>query len=163
MKRFSGPPWTPSAWPRRSQGSDIGVSTSPKGGSNGPRELARIHRREPVDPAWIPLDEHLAFYHPEDRERVRWHLDEAVAGVGAFARDDYEHRSRIIRPGGECRVVTERGIVERDPTGAIRAISGICLDVTELARSDQHLRETTNLLRIHPGKHRRGPRHGRHG
>ena len=120
----------------------------PEGRVEWSEGMARIHRREPVDPAWIPLDEHLAFYHPEDRERVRWHLDEAVAGVGAFARDDYEHRSRIIRPGGECRVVTEWGIVERDPTGAIRAISGICLDVTELARSDQHLRETTNLLRI---------------
>ncbi|KQO86426.1 hypothetical protein ASF32_07950 [Methylobacterium sp. Leaf91] len=120
----------------------------PEGRVEWSEGMARIHGRAPVDPARIPLDEHLAFYHPEDRERVRWHLDEAVAGVGAFARDDYEHRSRIIRPGGECRVVTERGIVERDPTGAIRAISGICLDVTELARSDQHLRETTNLLRI---------------
>ncbi|KQO54713.1 EAL domain-containing protein [Methylobacterium sp. Leaf85] len=110
--------------------------------------MARIHGRAPADLARIPLDDHLAFYHPQDRERVRWHLDDTVAGSGAFARDTYEHRSRIVRPGGECRVVAERGIVERDPDGSIRAISGICLDVTELARSDQHLRETTDLLRV---------------
>ncbi|MCJ2129996.1 EAL domain-containing protein [Methylobacterium sp. E-045] len=110
--------------------------------------MARIHGRAPADPARLPLDEHLAFYHPQDRERVRWHLDDVATGSGAFARDDYQHRSRIIRPDGDCRVVAERGIVERDPAGVIRAISGICLDVTELARSDQHLRETTDLLRV---------------
>ncbi|KQP06883.1 EAL domain-containing protein [Methylobacterium sp. Leaf93] len=110
--------------------------------------MARIHGRAPADLTRIPLDDHLGFYHPQDRERVRWHLDDTVAGSGAFARDTYEHRSRIVRPGGECRVVAERGIVERDPDGGIRAISGICLDVTELARSDQHLRETTDLLRV---------------
>ncbi|WP_019905524.1 EAL domain-containing protein [Methylobacterium sp. 77] len=110
--------------------------------------MARVYGRAPADLSRIPLDEHLTFYHPQDRDRVRWHLDDAVAVSGAFARDDYEHRSRILRPGGECRTVAERGIIERDASGAVRAISGICLDVTELARSDQHLRETTDLLRI---------------
>ncbi|MFD1300207.1 EAL domain-containing protein [Methylobacterium marchantiae] len=110
--------------------------------------MTRIYGRRPADIARVPLDELLAFYHPQDRDRVRWHLDDAVSGSGAFTRDDYEHRSRIIRPGGECRTVAERGIIERDSAGAVCAITGICLDVTELARSDQHLRETTDLLRI---------------
>ncbi|WP_426216430.1 PAS domain S-box protein [Methylobacterium sp. NFXW15] len=82
----------------------------------------------------VPLETHCGFYHPEDRDEVRRRIERAVNGRGVLARGGYEHRSRIVRPNGEIRYVSVRGIDERDPAGRLVAIHGICLDVTEQTR-----------------------------
>ncbi len=82
----------------------------------------------------VPLETHCGFYHPDDRDEVRRRIERAVNGRGILARGGYEHRSRIVRPSGEIRHVSVRGIDERDPAGRLVAIHGICLDVTEQTR-----------------------------
>ena len=111
--------------------------------SNG---IARIFGRNEAL-AVLPLDAHIGFYHGDDRARVRQRIDEALAGRGAAEAGGYEHRSRVIRPDGEERVVAVHGIVERDDTGRLTALYGVCLDVTDLARSERQQREAGQLLR----------------
>ncbi len=95
----------------------------------------------------VPVDEHCGFYHPEDRDGVRERIEEALEGRGRLARGGYEHRSRIVRPDGSVRYVSVRGIDERDPGGRLVAIHGICLDITDLARSERARQEADDLLR----------------
>ncbi|MCJ2012277.1 PAS domain S-box protein [Methylobacterium sp. J-076] len=95
----------------------------------------------------VPLDTHCSFYHPEDRDEVRRRIGVALNGRGRLPRGGYEHRSRILRPDGEIRHVSVRGIDERDASGRLVAVCGICLDVTELTRSTRALEETDRLLR----------------
>lgn len=95
----------------------------------------------------VPLDLHCSYYHPEDREEVLRRIVLALDGRGRLPRGGYEHLSRIVRPDGEIRHVSVRGIDERDSAGRLVAIHGICLDVTERARSAKALEETGGLLR----------------
>lgn len=95
----------------------------------------------------MPLDTHCSFYHPEDRDEVRRRILLALDGRGRLARGGYQHRSRVVRPDGEIRHVSVRGIDERDSAGRLVAIHGICLDLTERARSEKALEEAGSLLR----------------
>lgn len=108
--------------------------------------IAAIFGRNAVLEA-MPLDTHCSFYHPEDREEVRRRILLALEGRGRLPRGGYEHRSRVVRPDGEIRQVSVRGIDERDPAGRLVAIHGICLDLTDRARSEKALEEAGGLLR----------------
>ena len=108
--------------------------------------IARIFgRNEALAP--LPLDAHVAFYHADDRARVGHTIDEALAGRGTAEAGGYEHRSRVIRPDGEERVVAVHGIAQHDDGGRLVALYGVCLDVTDLARSERQQREAGDLLR----------------
>ena len=95
----------------------------------------------------LALDEHLGFYHPDDRAAVRARIESAMADRSALPRGGYEHRSRVLRPDGEVRYVTVCGVAERDEAGHIVSLHGVCLDVTDLTRSERELRDTGALLR----------------
>ena len=95
----------------------------------------------------LTLDRHLSFYHPDDCEAVRHRIDDAAAGRGRTEGGGYGHTSRIVRPNGEIRFVSVHGIAERDHQGRVIALYGVCLDVTELSRSEQQQRGTSELLR----------------
>lgn len=67
--------------------------------------------------------------HPADRQRV----EEAVRqSLGAGEPFSLEHR--IIRPGGEDRIVREKAEIVRDETGRIARMVGTVQDVTEAKR-----------------------------
>ncbi|MCJ2141909.1 EAL domain-containing protein [Methylobacterium sp. E-066] len=95
----------------------------------------------------LDLETHLGLYHPDDRAAVRARIEAAMADRSELPRGGYEHRSRVLRPDGEVRYVSVHGVAERDEAGRVLSIHGVCLDVTDLARSEQELRDTGALLR----------------
>ncbi|WP_286159108.1 EAL domain-containing protein [Methylobacterium sp. Leaf456] len=108
--------------------------------------IARIFgRNDALRP--LSIDEHIALYHADDRAGVRRTVEEALAGRGSGETGGYDHRSRVIRPDGEERVVTVHGIAQHDDTGRLVALYGVCLDVTDLARSERQQREAGESLR----------------
>jgi len=94
----------------------------------------------------LPLDEHLAFYHPDERAALRARVERVIAGSDPETRDGYQGQARVIRPDGESRTVMVRGVPQRDANGDVTAIRGIILDVTEHARTQERLREVGEVL-----------------
>ncbi|WP_017941307.1 MULTISPECIES: sensor domain-containing diguanylate cyclase [unclassified Thioalkalivibrio] len=64
--------------------------------------------------------------HPDDRDRIQAEVDAAMAGEGTL---DTIHR--VLRPGGEERVVHERGYVEFAEDGRALRMIGTVQDITE--------------------------------
>jgi len=88
-------------------------------------ELYRIYGLEPRTEA-ITLDVFLGFLHPDDRDRIREHIDGAIKAGGRF-----EYRERIVRRDGSVRVLATIGEVVVDGNGAPLHLLGTCRDVTE--------------------------------
>ncbi|MEM9322907.1 MAG: PAS domain-containing protein [Pseudomonadota bacterium] len=80
----------------------------------------------------------ISFYHPEDLDRVSQHVDRAINEQAPFEFD-----ARLIRPDGEIRHVLSRGEVQTGADGAVTAVFGIFIDVTE-QRQTQELLEESN-------------------
>ncbi|MCJ2099023.1 EAL domain-containing protein [Methylobacterium sp. E-046] len=95
----------------------------------------------------IDLDAYLLLQHPEERETVRRRLDAVMVGTDPETIGGYQRRGRIIRPNGEERVITVRGVPVRDANGLVTAVYGVVLDATEHARVEARLRESNELLR----------------
>lgn len=68
----------------------------------------------------------LAGIHPEDRARVRQALADACTAGAPFA---LEHR--VVRASGEVRTAVLVGELETGPDGAVTALSGLVVDVTD--------------------------------
>ena len=111
-------------------------------------EVYRIHGRSIADgpPA---LEAALACYHPEDR-----HVIGSLAGSALSSGEGYTAELRIIRPGGEERVVRTVGQCEWDSEGKIIGIFGVFQDVTELRDIERRLDALTTrlLLATHAGQ-----------
>jgi len=78
------------------------------------------------------LDAALAMSHPDDRAgaeaRVRRALETGQGWTDGL--------TRIIRPDGELRYVEGRGVCEYDETGAVTALVGAMVDITERKRAE---------------------------
>lgn len=77
--------------------------------------------------------------HPEDRDRVRAALTGPWAGEGLLLHH------RLLRPGGEERVIEVRGRAEAGPDGQPTLRYGTAQDVTGQARAETRERETRRL------------------
>lgn len=104
-------------------------------------ELFRIFG---VDPgSFVPSNDAIhAMIHPEDQERHARLVEQALRGeaVGPF-------ESRIIRPGGEERVVLASGFeVQRDERGQPTFLLGTILDITERKRAEEALSRREAVL-----------------
>ena len=88
--------------------------------------------RQPGRP--FTYEDLIASIHPDDRERVRAAVAEAVAGGG-----DYDVEYRNIWPDGEVHWVLVRGRVARDAAGA--RIAGVSMDITERKLAEEQLRD----------------------
>jgi PAS domain S-box-containing protein len=97
--------------------------------------MTDIVGREPV-PTRVYAEE---IVHPEDRERVRASLEEAVEGQPRFV----EHR--VLRPDGEVRWVQPCGRVIRNGDGAVVRLIGGILDVTSQRKVNERLRDAQKL------------------
>ena len=78
----------------------------------------------------------------DDRERVRDMVSRSLA--------DGEPRAaefRVLRPDGDVRTVSVRGLQEKDDTDTVVALFGFVEDVTERERADETLRESERLFR----------------
>jgi two-component system cell cycle sensor histidine kinase/response regulator CckA len=78
--------------------------------------------------------------HPEDVERVRLGVAEAVAG-----RAPYLLEHRIRRPDGTLRVVREEASLVRDASGRPVRLTGTVFDVTEQRRLEEQLRQAQKM------------------
>lgn len=70
----------------------------------------------------------LQHQHPEDRART------LEALTGASAGQPFTLHSRIVRADGQQRTVMLLGDPQLDPAGAVCAVEGLCVDVTESDR-----------------------------
>jgi PAS domain S-box-containing protein len=78
--------------------------------------------------------------HPEDREFLFRATQEARGGGGP----DVEYR--IVRPGGEVRIVHSQGAVMRDVSGKPRRRFGTVQDITDRKRAEEALRQSQFYL-----------------
>jgi hypothetical protein len=69
---------------------------------------------------------YLGFLHPDDRSRILEALSGACATGGSFAVE-----TRIVRRDGHARDVVLVGEPQLDPYGAVLAVEGMTIDVTE--------------------------------
>jgi diguanylate cyclase (GGDEF)-like protein/PAS domain S-box-containing protein len=117
--------------------------------------MPRVFGRPMPPGGAIPLDAHLAYYHPDDRAGVAARIQAALDGQAPEA-SAYQGRARIVRPDGSLCHVILQGAAERDTEGRLRALFGLVLDVTDLTaaevlRRDQDLRLRTTLENMDQG------------
>lgn len=105
----------------------------------------RMHALHDTDPAQgAPLIEGwIAMVHPDDIERVRRELRQAVRGTHRF-----DTQYRIQRPNGEVRHVRAMAVVSRADDGTARAMIGTNWDITEQHRLTDALFEEKERLHI---------------
>lgn len=85
----------------------------------------------------------LQFIHPDDRESAN-----AIFNEASDNRSDYVVDYRIIRPDGEIRFVREAGIYVEDRKGKTARSIGTLLDLTDLRKTEDVLRENTAALHL---------------
>jgi hypothetical protein len=71
-------------------------------------------------------EEYLRLQHVEDRTRVLDAINRACASGSAFALE-----TRVVRADGRHRAVVLVGEPQRDATGAVSALEGMCVDITD--------------------------------
>jgi PAS domain S-box-containing protein len=96
-------------------------------------ELHRIYGLRPGEFGGT-LDSFLAFVAPEDRELVQYSVGQAVDN-----REPFVFEERIRRADGLERVLLSQGRVIEDSDGRVKAVVGICHDVTDRADAEREL------------------------
>jgi PAS domain S-box-containing protein len=97
----------------------------------------RIFGLDPTARRGWTHDENLERIHPEDRARVADVDARAKQRGGSF---DIEYR--VVRPGGEVRIVRERAEPMYDAAGRPVRLLGTIHDITELKQTEAKLRES---------------------
>lgn len=87
-------------------------------------EFHRIHGVSPLDFDGT-LESHIGAVHPDDREKVRRGMEEAVA-----SRRPFDDEYRVVRPDGEVRRVHSRAQPTMGSGGVVVGLRGIGQDVT---------------------------------
>lgn len=86
--------------------------------------------------SWSSMEESFRLVHPEDRDRIRIIIDEALR-----AGTVYSFLSRMYRPDNrELLWLQTRGHVHRTEDGQALHVSGVTADVTELVLAQEQLR-----------------------
>jgi PAS domain S-box-containing protein len=80
-----------------------------------------------------PLAAALAMFHPDEQHAVQMRLQRALK----YGETWDGLQSRIVRPDGEIRYGEGRAICERDNTGAVTAVFGILVDITDRKRAER--------------------------
>ncbi len=89
----------------------------------------------------LPGDLRYSFVHPEDEERYRREVDDAV-----FSGKPFQIEYRIIRADGQIRWVLLRGVSSCDADSRPLRATGIALDNSQRHEADEKLRESQALL-----------------
>src|SRR5262245_675555 len=98
------------------------------------------------DPQTIPNDFSSAFalyFHPGEMERVGRELQELIAGDGREWNKEFRARSK----DGSTRWHLSRGTVVRTPEGKPLRFIGTTVDITDLKRAEEALRESEQRFR----------------
>ncbi|MGB9955549.1 PAS domain-containing sensor histidine kinase [Haloferax prahovense] len=80
--------------------------------------------------------------HPEDRDRVRQHIEASAQGA-----HDEAYEGRVVRPDGSVRWVLTRQVLLRDDDGDVSEVVGICTDITEQKRRERELELLNRIVR----------------
>ncbi len=80
--------------------------------------------------------------HPDDRKAFDAAIEGALAG-----RSPYDIELRIVRPGGDVRVLHSRGEILPGPRGHPRRMVGVSLDITLRKQAEEALRQANKELR----------------
>ena len=80
--------------------------------------------------------------HPEDAQRVKSEINEALAG-----EKDFVSEYRFRRPNGEVRILEARGHVIKDAGGQPVRMIGTSMDITERNRAEAALKESEERFR----------------
>src|SRR5215471_2739837 len=88
-------------------------------------ELYRIYGLLPRS-CEITFESFLSRVHPEDRERIRQSVYQAVESKGSF-----RYRERIVRPDGTTRLLDTAGEASFDERGRFAGLIGTCRDISE--------------------------------
>ncbi len=92
---------------------------------------------KPAYAAW------LARIHPDDRERVQRHFEEAVASTKLTWQDEF----RFLRGDGRVGVALDRGYIERDASGKPQRVVGVMTDITEQKAATDALQASEERFR----------------
>jgi signal transduction histidine kinase/DNA-binding response OmpR family regulator len=95
--------------------------------------------RDPALP--ITYADLLACVHPEDQQRYKKIVTDAIASVS-----DFDIEFRVVWPDGSIHWIQARGETRADACGRPLGIAGVSLDVTERVKSAEQLRESQNAL-----------------
>ena len=91
----------------------------------------------------LTYDEWLRLIHPEDREQVRAHNQDALTRTYIW-----DEEFRIVWPDGSVHWLLGRGTVFKNETGRPVRIAGVNIDITERKRAEADLRESEERLRF---------------
>jgi diguanylate cyclase (GGDEF)-like protein/PAS domain S-box-containing protein len=104
-------------------------------------ELYRIYGLEPGQ-FGATFEQYLERVHTDDRERVQATIGRALADHRPFAFEE-----RVVRPGGEIRLLESQGEVQTDQDGQVVRMIGVCHDVTERRAAEVAAREAEQRFR----------------
>ena len=104
-------------------------------------ELHRIYGLEPGEFGGT-VDDFVSFLHPDDRQRVWSAVEHAVQTSTPFLFEE-----RILRPGGEQRILVSEGRPYHDSEGRVVTLVGVCHDITERVAAEQALGQSERRLR----------------
>jgi two-component system cell cycle sensor histidine kinase/response regulator CckA len=107
-------------------------------------ELYRIYGVNPEDgvSGFGSYGSYLEKVHPDDRARVARVIETALTERRPWSID-----YRIVRPGGDLRMIQARGEIVLDEEGRPAIVHGTCQDVTDNRRVEDALRATEQLFR----------------
>jgi|CXWL01.1.fsa_nt_gi PAS domain S-box-containing protein len=85
----------------------------------------------------------LASLHPDDREAVAANIQAALEGADV----PYRHNARVLHADGSYRWVSVIGrVLERDEQGKPSRLLGVMMDITEMKRAEETVREREELF-----------------
>jgi two-component system, cell cycle sensor histidine kinase and response regulator CckA len=106
-------------------------------------ELYRIYGVNPDDESGFgSYGSYLEKVHADDRARVARVIETALTERRPWSID-----YRIVRPGGDLRMIHARGEIVLDEEGRPAIVHGTCQDVTDNRRVEDALRATEQLFR----------------
>ncbi|MES2186106.1 MAG: ATP-binding protein [Pseudomonadota bacterium] len=83
-----------------------------------------------------PLEAFILGCHPDDRDRVRQSLQEALA-----TDDGWQSEHRIVQQDGAQRWIIARGRIERNAAGRPQRMPGVLVDITDRKRAEEALQD----------------------
>ncbi len=87
------------------------------------------------------LESGIAFYHPDDREMVRCHVEQGMA-----SGEPFEFEARLVRRSGEERIVHSICQAAKDSDERVTTLFGVFSDITERRQAEEERQRTLDEL-----------------